>query len=528
MEGAGKPDMPLSPSELLLRVADTDNTSDRRDALVALIGTQSLPSVVDSEPFRRGLERFADSVLKSNSESERLLAVASLERAASARSLKDAVRESIRGLLRGAITRPLSSDHQLADKDDRLYAVRAWRDMPSAWPPDALAATAVREESGETVRAECIAGLVARTEDKDDVGRGSRVGLGPHDIAGVVSALRKALEKVEFTTKKPGDSMGHRVTRILTALNAALAGADKRIGPDVGREVGLMVVGAFRGVGRPETLKVREEVAEQVAALTHALVRMDFSQGGRASTYRALSILSRWFTPGEWREICESSLAVRRVRKDARTSLVLLMEAGKTDDRLRDVLAELVGSREAASAIYRAIATERPGIPEDVRDWLVRARKRVAIATAVESRERAVDEVLAELLIVMRRLTRAAETLRADVLPDISIVLPRQARPVSRLVGLAEEMAGKLGLAAEWRSLRLRGEAGQEVEFSPVEHDRDANDPRTRRVRLMRPVVERISEDGVPRVVLRAPVEPIASDWKRDDQDVPVGAATGG
>lgn len=513
--------MPLNPSELLLRVADTDNTSDRRDALVTLIGTRLLPSVVDSEPFRRGLERFADSVRESTSESERLLAVASLERAASARSLKDVARESIRALLKDAITRPLSSVHPLADKDDRLYAVRALRDMHSAWPPDALAATAAREESGEKVRAECIAGLVARTEDEDDVGPVSRVGSGPHDIAGVVSALRKALEKVEFTTKKPGDSMGHRVTRILNALNAALAGADKRVGQDAGREIGLLVVRAFRVAGRPETPRVRKEVAEQVAALIHATIRMDFSQGGRGATYRALSFVSRWFTAGEWRDICESSPAVRRVRKDVRTSLVLLMEAGKTDDRLREMLAEFVGSRDAASATYRAIATERPGIPDDIRDWLVRARKRIPVASAVESRERAVDEVLAELLIAMQRLTRAAETVRADVLPDVSIVLPRQATPLSRLTGLAEEMAGKLGLAAEWRSLRLRGEAGQEVDFSPTDHDRDPDDPHTRRVRLLRPVVVRDSEDRVPRVVLRAPVEPIANDWEREDRDVP-------
>ena len=526
MEGARKPDMAMSSSHCLFRMAEADNTPDRRDALVALIGAQQLPMVVDSEPFRQGLERFADSVRESDSESERLLAVASLERAASARSLKHAVRESIRGLLRDAITRPLSSDHQLADKDDRLYAVKAWRDVASAWPADALAATAAREESGEKVRAECIAGLVARAEDEDDVGPVSGVGPGPHDIAGVVYALRKALEKVEFTTKKPGDSMGHRVTRILNALNAALAGADKRVGQDAGREIGLLVVRAFRVAGRPETSRVRKEVAEQVAALIHAIIRMDFSQGGRDSTYRALSFVSRWFTAGEWRDICESSPAVRRVRKDVRTSLVLLMEAGKSDDRLREMLAEFVGSREAASAIYHAIATERPGIPDDVRDWLVRARKRIPVASAVESRERAVDEVLAELLIAMQRLTRAAETVRADVLPDVSIVLPRQARPLSRLTGLAEEMAGKLGLAAEWRSLRLRGEAGQEVDFSPTDHDRDAGDAHTRRVRLLRPVVERLSEGGVPRVVLRAPVEPITGDWERDQRNVP--AATAG
>ena len=82
-------------------------------------------------------------------------------------------------------------------------------------------------------------------------------------------------------------------------------------------------------------------------------------------------------------------------------------------------------------------------------------------------------------------------------------------------------------MAAEWRSLRLRGEAGQEVEFSPIEHQRDTGDARSRRVRLLGPVVERISEDGVPRVVLKAPVEPITDRREQDGRDVRVTAAAG-
>ena len=138
------------------------------------------------------------------------------------------------------------------------------------------------------------------------------------------------------------------------------------------------------------------------------------------------------------------------------------------------------------------------------------ARKRTKVASAVESRERAVDEVLAELLIVMGRLTRAADRVQSDVLPEVSIVLPRQAPVLSRLTGVVKSMASKLGLAVKWRSLRLRGTVGQEVEFSPVEHRIDPGGVAGRRVRLLSPVVERISEDGVPHVVLKAPVEAVA------------------
>ena len=514
----------LSPSESLFRFADARDTANRRATLVDLIRAKQLHAVVDSESFRSGLKRLADSARDSGTDLDRLLAVATLQRAAAS---APPIRKAVGSLLRNAVTRPLSNLHELTDLDDRLYAVKSWRDVPSAWLPDVLATAAVREESGETFRTECIEGLVDRTADDDDARPGPRAGPGPHDVAEVVSALRKAVEKVEFTTKKPGDSMGRRLTRVLTGLNAVLVGADKRVGDNAGPEIRLLVVRAFRVAGRPESSAVREGVLEQVAALTHAIIRMDSSRGAWDSTYQGLSVVSRWFTAYEWRDMCESSQALRHVRKDVRTALVSRAEAGKADDRLRDALALTVGSRKAADAICRAIATERAGIPDDVRDWLVRARKRIQVASAVESRERAVDEVLAELLIVMRRLTWAAETVRADVLPEVSIVLPQQARPLSRLTGLAEAMASKLRLAAEWRSLRLRGEAGQEVEFSPIEHQRDTGDARSRRVRLLGPVVERISEDGVPRVVLKAPVEPITDRREQDGRDVRVTAAAG-
>ena len=107
----------------------------------------------------------------------------------------------------------------------------------------------------------------------------------------------------------------------------------------------------------------------------------------------------------------------------------------------------------------------------------------------------------------MRGSLRAADRVRSDALPEVSIVLPQQERVLSRLTGLVEAMANKLSLAVKWRSLRLRGAVGDEVEYSPVEHQLDAG-VRSRHVRLLTPVVERISEDGVPRVVLRAAVEP--------------------
>lgn len=202
------------------------------------------------------------------------------------------------------------------------------------------------------------------------------------------------------------------------------------------------------------------------------------------------------------------------MRDDLRKALLFLASAGKTDEFLRGALVTVAGSRERADLICRTMATEQPGIPDDVRDWLAGVSKRIQSDSVVESQERSIDEVLAELLLVMTKLSRASEVVQSDVLPDVAIVLPQSEYALSRLTGMADAMASKLSLAVEWRSLRIRGTVGQEVEFSPVEHQFSSSGAPTRRVRLLSPVVERISEDGVPQVVLKAAVEP-TSDQER-------------
>ena len=476
-------------SESLSRFADAADTPSRRAALVDLVKARQLHKVSASASFRSGLDRLAASARDGGSAVDRLLAVATLQRvAASAPSIRNAVRS----LMRDAVTRPLSDLHELDDVDDRLYAAKSWRVVPSAWRPEVLATAAALEESGEAARKECIEGIVELADD----------------VTEAIAVLRKALVAVRFETKKPGDSLGRRSGRVLGALTAVLAGVDKPVGENAGRELRELLDRGFRVVGPPESPAVRKGVVEQVALLTHAIVRVDFSHGGKDRTYEALTVVSEWFKPHEWQELCASSKAIARVSQDVRKSLLLLAEKGVTDDRLRRALATVAGSRPNADAICRTMATGHPGIPDDVRDWLAGVSKRTQFASMVESQERSIDEVLAELLLVMTKLSRASEVVQSDVLPDVSIVLPQSVNALSRLAGMADVMANKLSLVVGWRSLRVRGSVGQEVEFSPVEHRFDADDVRSRRVRLLSPVVERISADGVPRVVLKAAVEP--------------------
>ena len=477
------------PTELLYEFSHAAEARARRDALIGLIKCRQLHSIASNESFRNGLEWLARSARDSESETDRLLTVGALLHAA---ATAPSIRNYVEALLRKSIAGRLSKLHELQEVRERLYAAKSWRVVPDAWCVDDLAMAATNEESGEAVRKECIEGIFGLTGD----------------LAEAIAVLGNALLGVKFDTKKPSDSLGRRLNRVLVASTEIISRSHKPVGENAGRELSRLLDGGFRAIGHPTSPAVRSAVVERAAAVTHAIVRADFSHGGRPETYGALLVLKNWFGPREWQELCESSDAVSRVRDDVRKALLFLAIAGKTDEFLRLALVAVAGSSERANSICLTMATEQPGIPDDVRDWLAGVSKRNHSHSVVESQERSIDEVLAELLVAMTRLSRASEVVQSDVLPDVSIVLPQSELALSRLTGMADAMASKLSLAVEWRSLRIRGTVGEEVDFSPVEHQFSSEGAPTRRVRLVTPVVERLSEDGVPRVVLKAAVEP--------------------
>ena len=480
-----------APTKLLNEFVGAAEVRARREALIGLIKCRQLHSIASDESFRNGLEWLARSARDSESETDRLLTVAALLHAA---ATAPSIRNHVKSLLRKSIDGPLSKLHELQEVRERLYAAKSWRIVPDAWCVDDLATAAAHEESGEAVRKECIEGIFELTGD----------------LAEAIGVLGSALLGVKFDTKKPSDSLGRRLNRVLVASTEVISRSNKPVGENAGRELSRLLDGGFRTIGHPASPAVRSAVAKQAAAVTHAIVRADFSHAGRAETYGALLVVKNWFGSYEWQELCVSSDSISRVRDDVRKALLFLASAGKTDEFLRLALATVAGSSERADSICLTIATEQPGIPDAVRDWLAGVPKRNQSHSVVESQERSIDEVLAELLIAMTRLSRASETVQSDVLPDVSIVLPQSEYALSQLTGMADAMASKLSLVVEWRSLRIRGTAGEEVDFSPLEHLVSSSGAPTRRVRLLSPVVERVSEDGVPRVVLKAAVEPVS------------------
>lgn len=108
-------------TELLSRFADAADTSSRRAALIDLVKTKQIHKVASEESFHRGLERLARSACENAGEMDRLLAVATLQRAAAA---APPIRGRVKSLMNDNVAGPLSNLHRLPDVDDRLYAAK--------------------------------------------------------------------------------------------------------------------------------------------------------------------------------------------------------------------------------------------------------------------------------------------------------------------------------------------------------------------------------------------------------------------
>lgn len=480
----------MTASEALTTLANAADVSSQRASVISLVKSKQLNKVAGDLLFLQALDRLADSARDANQQ-DRLLAVATLERtAAVAKSLRSRVNQ----LLETAVSTPLVDLADLEDKHDRLYAAKSWRAVRGSWYPEFLAKVAVQEESAENVRAECLAGIVALSKDTDDA----------------IETLRAAINRLEFETKKPGDSLARRLTRIFSALAKAISVSHKSVTPKTGRTLGRLIETTAKRIGRPETFPVKMELAVTVADLVHEIVRSEFSQSVDGRMYEPLMVLQEWFEYGDWKDLCESSEAMVRVNGDVRQALIIDVRHGVQNDYLRTAMVTVSGSPEAARFTCETLATTLSGISTHMKEWLVGAPARRRSLAAEESQERSVDEILGEVLLELERLRDATRVVTSHVLPDVSTVLPRSARGLTRLTGAAETIINKLDLALEYRSLQIRGRLGDEVEFSPTEHEFVADGPRTRRVKIVRPLVERVGRDGLRRVVRRARVEPVA------------------
>jgi hypothetical protein len=249
-----------------------------------------------------------------------------------------------------------------------------------------LAEAAVDEDSAETVREECLTGLLTRTPTLD----------------AALAALRQPVRGLRFNTLKPADSVGRRLRKVLEQLEKAAADVKAEPTVEAGNELAALVTDAFRSNQLPESDDVRQLVAEEAIQFIDRIVKARFSLATEVSTYAVLDILRGWFRPAEWTDFTSESPAARVVTGDLSEGLRILVRAGLTDDELYRRLVMATGSEERARECAVAMAATMTGLTEDVRRWISGRTGRRESLLAKENQELAADESALEMTWIQR------------------------------------------------------------------------------------------------------------------------------
>lgn len=479
----------LSGHDLLRTFSVGPRIEDRSAALVDLIRRRELVKVAKTSEFEAGTAAVLMTAASGASDVDRLTAVATLGRIASSLKVRRVLVE--RGLA-DALRKPLPALERASAAGDRTYVAKACRLGQPSWCVPYLAEAAVAEESSEEVRTACVGSLVFLSGN----------------LAATLDQLGSAIKSVRIDTKNPADSVGRRVRRLLAAIRTAISGEWLEPGPQAGQALTQLLDQAFRHTGPPKIAQVTREIAAEVAALVHELVRARFSVAADAETYQALALVQRW-VGDDWEETARKSVPCGLVARDIVEALELLVRAGVTDDGLLRALEIASGSASSARELTEQLAEARPGLSEPVRDWLLRRPPRMKSAVAEESQWRIADEAIADLLLEGRRLSEANSAFMREVLPELQIVAPRLIGRLDFHSQLVAALLNAVEALARRRSLRIRGAVGEVVEYSPLEHEIvDGTQIGPRRVRLLRPIVEVIGAQGARRVVRKGVVEP--------------------
>lgn len=452
---------------------------ERSDALTTLISAKVLPKQAESDQIRVGRELLLLQASEAVEPGYRLLGIAE-----SVRLAQVVKRWSVEltAQLTPVFRTELPAPSLLSNADDRLNLARACNLIQVDWLPTYMARAIAEEDAGEKARAEWLAALFARVESLTD---GFRL------LAQAFSALRPA-------TEVPGDTIGRRLSRTLVLLRDVILESEAPAGEDLGPAVHDLVSAPFAEAGRPQDEKVKVDLSREVLLTIHDLVRTRISVVADAEMYLSAAYC---------RKLCGESTWPKELRKpldklitDVSEAIVLLGRQGQCHQSLLDQLDVLCDHPERARYVSKELAAKHAELPEDVRDWLIKGRRRVlraASEAAVESAASNADESIGLALQAARLLHKTSVGLQAPLSATLDIYEPMLAPVAGELFDRLRALTVQLEQAAKLRGISLLGDVGSEIEPS-TKYFATVGVGHRPRMKVVQPAVIRLRPDGTP------------------------------
>ncbi len=477
--------------EKLLETFIHGNVQDKYKILRKLIALRQHHAAAKEKQFLSGIDNLlAITADTSAPELDRLLAVATLGRLASTiKKLRPAINESLSSALREILPDPLLLD----EPDDRSYIASACERIQPEWGVAYCSNAAVFEETGEQARVAFLKALLVMNAD----------------LASTLDELATTVLDFVPTTEDPGTSTARRLKRIMISLQAALAETMIEPGEEPGKQLALVCRAAFKGVADAKNETTLLETAEAVAAVIHEMVRLRFSLAIEAVTYSSLKVIKAMLPVRVWEKFAAESQFLQMVVQDITEAMLILAKQGISDEALAGELAIACGHKRYANQKMKQLANT-PGLPSNIKNWLAGGKNEIPAESATgETRQLSQDSQLADLLVDSLRFQALENVTRGQILPEIEMLDPRLSEGISRLVQSGVAICDAIQGMARRRKLQVRGRPGDEEEYAPMEHEVVGDNTGIRKVRIIRPVVEQVRENGVSFVISKGVVEKI-------------------
>ena len=484
----GKVDISENVAQLAQQFVRETDVERLKEIAVALSKPGATRQAVSIMGFSDRLKQLVSDA-NAGSDDDRIRAIAVLGRLR--QQAQKALDRPIREWLSKSMNALPSVSGILTDPADRFYFAKTLTILNFEGRDSYIAEFIVNEGSAKTqARSQAVIALLQSTAA----------------LADAFDLLSQALRSRRPDTRDPSETRARILIRILEASGEAFKWTDPYVSPLAGPAFAKLLVGGL-GTEPIADRSTRIELASRALEVLTAFVRPNFSLVREPSSFDALRVIHKLFSPARWPLQTEQARAP--VIKLLREAIVLLAQAGVTDNRLVELLT-IATDAHASRAVLRTLAEETHGISNAVKHWLETGQAPSQFSsseavgeTILEMADREIARAFREAVQLRINVDRISEMLlesvgQSPMLVDATKLLLRR---IDELVRYSEQVASI-------RSMEVKFHVGDIVEFSPEEHEPERSLLGSRLVRIVGPQIIRRVEGRTPRIVLKALVVP--------------------
>ncbi len=471
------------------RLLETSGISERRDLIRELMKSKQLAGSWSDPRMKTFVQEVANQIERSTSPSERLANTVLLSRMYSAVPKARSIIAKAYSSITNSEPAPLSEE---SDSEDRLAAATLITHLDEPWVASYVARQIVVEESAEKAREQLIRALLAKIE-----------------LSTAFRAIRQELEALDFKTASPAESLAKRLRRIVVSMRKVLPTAEARCGTSAGdnlRELVSKPLAAFGTLPGPDIV---DGLAEDILGLIYDIVRTQIELAAEPTVYEVARVPRGWVGAPLWPRFIAASKSGRKLLSAIEGAIILLGRQGLASQTLRDLVVEMVGSHEGAMSRLRKLGDENPDLPPDIRVWLQSGGKSATDFHDTGGDQHFVagtDEYIGAIMLAAAMLRRYLDSRRGSATDNRDQGC--EATVESRLITGAQTVVDEVLKVARHRRMELVGAVGEIVTYSRHAHELTVGNPATvSKVRIVRPLVERVLPTGKRVIVTRAVVE---------------------